>query len=75
LRAQQRAAGKAIKREIAGGEEGITRKDISDSIQNEYNEFKELASCENDDLRKIFPQNYSSIVSLNRMYGAMENGN
>jgi proteasome-associated ATPase len=71
----QRAAGKAIKREISGGKKGLTREDLSDSVRDEYQESRNLAVCEADDLREIFPQRYDSIISLNRTYKGGEDGN
>jgi len=71
----QRAAGKAIKREIGKGKRGLTRTDLSSSVGDEYSEFRNLAVCESDDLREMFPKRYDSIVELNRSYNTRENGN
>jgi hypothetical protein len=72
----QRAAGKAIKREITGrGKKGLTRDDVAESIEDEYHEIRELANCEADDLRTIFPTKYSSIIQFERAYRRREDGN
>jgi hypothetical protein len=70
----QRAAGKAIKREIGRGKQGLTRTDLSSSVEDEYSEFRNLAVCEADDLRAIFPTRYDSIVALNRSYDGGKDG-
>ncbi|MBS3086225.1 AAA family ATPase [Candidatus Pacearchaeota archaeon] len=70
----QRAAGKAIKREIGGKKEGLTKDDLTDSIRDEYSEFKDLAVCDADDLREIFPKRYDSIAELNRSYNRGKHG-
>ncbi len=65
----QRAAGKAIKREIGGDQrKGLVRKDLQSSIGDEYQESRGLVSFDEDDLRIIFPSRYKSIVQVTRVY-------
>ena len=70
----QRAAGKAIKREIGRGKQGLTRADLTSAVGDEYSEFRNLTVCEADDLRAIFPTRYDSIVALNRSYDGGKDG-
>jgi len=70
----QRAAGSAIKREIEKGRKGITQKDLTSAIKQEYDESRGLLKLEHEDIREIFPQTYDSITRINRCYGG-KNGN
>ncbi len=69
----QRAAERAIKREINGGKSGITREDLRKSLEKEYKDArgliaeyskKELADNFRDDLESIFGRRAYSIVDL-----------
>lgn len=63
----QRAAGRAIKREINQGKKGIMIEDLTESVKQEYEESR-LIKVEKDDLIEIFPEEHESIVNIKKYY-------
>ncbi len=60
------AAGKAIKREIKSGKEGLMEKDLSDSVIDTYQGYRAIASIGSDDLLDFFSKRYNSIKHIAR---------
>lgn len=66
----QRAAGRAIKREITekGIPSGLMTKDIIYSIKREYDQLKYLVGFDGEDIREVFPEReIGSIQSVRRL--------
>lgn len=66
----QRAAGFAIKREIAKGNPGISKKDLEQGVRSEYEETRGLARISKEDLQATFRERFDSIENVQKVNGS-----